>query len=114
MRRGVHTVWTDGSGRHSNNPHFRRCGVGYSTDTEERAWLPLPGCLAAGNPSLELNSWPLYEPWKNAMPGEWSVIAKELSKPCRPYNVAEGSPREGIETSKCELGMPFLRLASST
>eukprot|EP00971_Amphidinium_carterae_P195769 3884800-Amphidinium_carterae.2 len=26
MRRGMHTVWTDGSGRHSSNPHFRRCG----------------------------------------------------------------------------------------
>eukprot|EP00971_Amphidinium_carterae_P300281 5966062-Amphidinium_carterae.1 len=36
--------WTDGSGRHSSNPHFRRCGVGYVTDTGERARLPLPGC----------------------------------------------------------------------
>eukprot|EP00971_Amphidinium_carterae_P000450 9356-Amphidinium_carterae.2 len=36
----VHTVWTDGSGRHTSNPHFRRCGVGYVTDTGERAWLP--------------------------------------------------------------------------
>eukprot|EP00971_Amphidinium_carterae_P167475 3318161-Amphidinium_carterae.1 len=69
----------------------------------------VPGslCLAAGNQSLELNSWPLSGPWKNAIPGEWSVTAKELSKPC-------SSPRESIETSKCELGMPFLRLASST
>eukprot|EP00971_Amphidinium_carterae_P051622 1016138-Amphidinium_carterae.1 len=33
---GVTTVWTDGSGKHSNNPHFRRCGVGYVTDTGER------------------------------------------------------------------------------
>eukprot|EP00971_Amphidinium_carterae_P123071 2436713-Amphidinium_carterae.2 len=23
MRAGLHTVWTDGSGRHSSNPHFR-------------------------------------------------------------------------------------------
>eukprot|EP00971_Amphidinium_carterae_P309924 6158770-Amphidinium_carterae.1 len=44
MRRGVHTVWSDGSGRNSSNPHFRRCGVGYVTDTSERVWLPLPGC----------------------------------------------------------------------
>eukprot|EP00971_Amphidinium_carterae_P154394 3061771-Amphidinium_carterae.1 len=37
-------MWTDGSGRHSSNPHFRRCGVGYVTDTGERTWLALPGC----------------------------------------------------------------------
>eukprot|EP00971_Amphidinium_carterae_P109693 2172722-Amphidinium_carterae.1 len=43
MRAGVHTVWTDGSGRHSSNPHLRRCGVGYVTDTGDRSWLPLPG-----------------------------------------------------------------------
>eukprot|EP00971_Amphidinium_carterae_P193774 3844869-Amphidinium_carterae.1 len=41
---GVTTVWTDGSGRHSSNPHFRRCGVGYVTDTGERCWMALPGC----------------------------------------------------------------------
>eukprot|EP00971_Amphidinium_carterae_P197595 3921757-Amphidinium_carterae.1 len=29
-RPGVHPVWTDGSGRHSSSPHFRRCGVGCS------------------------------------------------------------------------------------
>eukprot|EP00971_Amphidinium_carterae_P058017 1147456-Amphidinium_carterae.1 len=23
---GVSIVWTDGSGKHSSNPHFRRCG----------------------------------------------------------------------------------------
>eukprot|EP00971_Amphidinium_carterae_P327379 6458705-Amphidinium_carterae.3 len=28
-RLGVRNVWTDGSGRHSSNPHFRRCRVGY-------------------------------------------------------------------------------------
>eukprot|EP00971_Amphidinium_carterae_P184113 3655424-Amphidinium_carterae.1 len=39
MKRGVHTVWTDGSGKHSSNPHFRRCGVGYVTYTGERAEL---------------------------------------------------------------------------
>eukprot|EP00971_Amphidinium_carterae_P309212 6144617-Amphidinium_carterae.1 len=44
MKAGVHTVWTDGSGRHSSNPHFIRCGVGYVTDTGERSWLALPGC----------------------------------------------------------------------
>eukprot|EP00971_Amphidinium_carterae_P330466 6463512-Amphidinium_carterae.1 len=32
---GVHTLWIDGSGRHSNNLQFRRCGVGYYTDTGE-------------------------------------------------------------------------------
>eukprot|EP00971_Amphidinium_carterae_P321769 6395903-Amphidinium_carterae.1 len=42
-RAGLGTVWTDGSGRHSSDPHHRRCGVGYFTDTHERAWLPLPG-----------------------------------------------------------------------
>eukprot|EP00971_Amphidinium_carterae_P308424 6129100-Amphidinium_carterae.1 len=31
---GVQTVWTDGSGRHSSNPHYRRCGVGYVTDRQ--------------------------------------------------------------------------------
>eukprot|EP00971_Amphidinium_carterae_P185405 3681270-Amphidinium_carterae.1 len=40
---GVHTVWTDGSGRHSSNPHFRRCGFGYYTDIGESVWLPVPG-----------------------------------------------------------------------
>eukprot|EP00971_Amphidinium_carterae_P199830 3966460-Amphidinium_carterae.1 len=44
MKAGVHTVWTDGSGRRSSNPHFRRCGVGYVTDTGEKSWLALPGC----------------------------------------------------------------------
>eukprot|EP00971_Amphidinium_carterae_P306247 6086182-Amphidinium_carterae.3 len=37
------TVWTDGSGRHSSDPHHRRCGVGYYTDTEERVFCALPG-----------------------------------------------------------------------
>eukprot|EP00971_Amphidinium_carterae_P256033 5083422-Amphidinium_carterae.1 len=32
------------TGRHSSNPHFRRCGVGYVTDIGERSWLALPGC----------------------------------------------------------------------
>eukprot|EP00971_Amphidinium_carterae_P264159 5240461-Amphidinium_carterae.3 len=41
-RAGFGTVWADGSGRHSNYPQHR-CGVGYYTDTHERAWLPLPG-----------------------------------------------------------------------
>eukprot|EP00971_Amphidinium_carterae_P279091 5540269-Amphidinium_carterae.1 len=40
---GGHTVWTDGSGKHSRNPHFRRCGVGYVTDTGEKCWMALPG-----------------------------------------------------------------------
>eukprot|EP00971_Amphidinium_carterae_P048013 945335-Amphidinium_carterae.1 len=44
LKAGVSTVWTDGSGRHSSNPHFRRCGVGYVTDTGERCWMALPGC----------------------------------------------------------------------
>eukprot|EP00971_Amphidinium_carterae_P312974 6219564-Amphidinium_carterae.3 len=28
--------------RHSSSPHFRKCGVGYHTDTGESVWLPLP------------------------------------------------------------------------
>eukprot|EP00971_Amphidinium_carterae_P338515 6475883-Amphidinium_carterae.1 len=40
LRQGVDAVWTDGSGRHSSNPHFRRCGVGYVTDAGERVCLP--------------------------------------------------------------------------
>eukprot|EP00971_Amphidinium_carterae_P217638 4320251-Amphidinium_carterae.1 len=43
----VTTVWTDGSGRHSSDPHHRRCGVGYYTDTQdsrqERVFCALPG-----------------------------------------------------------------------
>eukprot|EP00971_Amphidinium_carterae_P344403 6484794-Amphidinium_carterae.1 len=39
----VTTVWTDGSGRHSSDPHHRRCGVGYHTDTDERVFCALPG-----------------------------------------------------------------------
>eukprot|EP00971_Amphidinium_carterae_P211551 4197570-Amphidinium_carterae.1 len=48
-RPDVGTVRTDGSGRHvhSNDPQHRRCGVGYSTDTQERVWLPLPGLKRA-------------------------------------------------------------------
>eukprot|EP00971_Amphidinium_carterae_P267808 5313340-Amphidinium_carterae.1 len=42
-RTGVITAWTDGSGRHSTDPHYRRCGVGYYTDTQEHVWLPFPG-----------------------------------------------------------------------
>eukprot|EP00971_Amphidinium_carterae_P189608 3763523-Amphidinium_carterae.1 len=42
-RAGVATVWTDGSGRHSSDPHHRRCGVGYYTDTQERVFCALPG-----------------------------------------------------------------------
>eukprot|EP00971_Amphidinium_carterae_P132565 2625425-Amphidinium_carterae.1 len=34
-RTGVITVWTDGSGRHSADPHRRRCGVGYCAGTHE-------------------------------------------------------------------------------
>eukprot|EP00971_Amphidinium_carterae_P075661 1494871-Amphidinium_carterae.1 len=44
MKAGVRTVWTDGSGRHSSNPHFRKCGVGYVTDTGEMCWMALLGC----------------------------------------------------------------------
>eukprot|EP00971_Amphidinium_carterae_P077261 1525956-Amphidinium_carterae.1 len=33
-REGVTTVWTDGSGRYSSDPHHRRCGVGYYADTQ--------------------------------------------------------------------------------
>eukprot|EP00971_Amphidinium_carterae_P085843 1698163-Amphidinium_carterae.2 len=36
---GAHTVWTDGSGRHSSNHHLWRCGVGYYTDIGESAEL---------------------------------------------------------------------------
>eukprot|EP00971_Amphidinium_carterae_P225881 4479955-Amphidinium_carterae.1 len=42
-RLGVHTVSTDVSGRHSSNPHYRRCGVGYCTDIGESVWMSLPG-----------------------------------------------------------------------
>eukprot|EP00971_Amphidinium_carterae_P340204 6478411-Amphidinium_carterae.1 len=42
-RAGVGIVWTDGSGRHSSDPQYRRCGAGYFTDMQERAWLPLRG-----------------------------------------------------------------------
>eukprot|EP00971_Amphidinium_carterae_P157193 3116273-Amphidinium_carterae.2 len=42
-RPGVHIVWTDGSGRHSSKPHFRRRRVGYHIDTGESVWLALPG-----------------------------------------------------------------------
>eukprot|EP00971_Amphidinium_carterae_P134560 2666825-Amphidinium_carterae.2 len=42
-RTGVVTVWTDGSGRHSDDPQHRRCGVGYYTDTNEHLWVPVPG-----------------------------------------------------------------------
>eukprot|EP00971_Amphidinium_carterae_P049949 984554-Amphidinium_carterae.2 len=40
-RLGVHTVWTDGSGRESSNAHFRRCGVGYYTHTGESVFSAL-------------------------------------------------------------------------
>eukprot|EP00971_Amphidinium_carterae_P215375 4274428-Amphidinium_carterae.2 len=46
LRQAVDTVWTDGSGRHSSNPHFRRCGAGYVTDNGERVWFPLPELFA--------------------------------------------------------------------
>eukprot|EP00971_Amphidinium_carterae_P205032 4069331-Amphidinium_carterae.1 len=42
-RAGLTTVWTDGSGRHSSDPHHRRCGLGYYTDTGERVFCALPG-----------------------------------------------------------------------
>eukprot|EP00971_Amphidinium_carterae_P293634 5829605-Amphidinium_carterae.1 len=42
-REGVTTVWTDGSGRHSSDPHHRRCGVGYYTDTQVSVFCALPG-----------------------------------------------------------------------
>eukprot|EP00971_Amphidinium_carterae_P345451 6486411-Amphidinium_carterae.1 len=53
---GVHTVWNDASGRHSSNPHFPRCGVGYHTDTGESVWLPPPG-LSEGLKSAGRQSW---------------------------------------------------------
>eukprot|EP00971_Amphidinium_carterae_P087279 1727271-Amphidinium_carterae.1 len=37
--RGVHTVWTDGSGRHSSNPHF---GVALAAT---RTLVKVSGCL---------------------------------------------------------------------
>eukprot|EP00971_Amphidinium_carterae_P124549 2467288-Amphidinium_carterae.1 len=36
-------VWTDGSGRHSSNPHFRRYEVAYYIHTGESVWLPFSG-----------------------------------------------------------------------
>eukprot|EP00971_Amphidinium_carterae_P028195 555248-Amphidinium_carterae.1 len=36
-----------GPGRHSSNPHFRRYGVDYYTDTGESVFLPLPGLKQA-------------------------------------------------------------------
>eukprot|EP00971_Amphidinium_carterae_P253018 5023312-Amphidinium_carterae.1 len=56
-RTGVLMVWTDGSGRHSADPHHRRCGVGYYsnyTDAQEHVWFPLPGLI--DNRSTEPNS----------------------------------------------------------
>eukprot|EP00971_Amphidinium_carterae_P291698 5790862-Amphidinium_carterae.1 len=53
---GVTTVWTDGSGKHSSNPHFRRCGVGYdvtSPTRENDAGWPFQ---AYDNLFFELNS----------------------------------------------------------
>eukprot|EP00971_Amphidinium_carterae_P035802 704509-Amphidinium_carterae.1 len=69
MRVGVHTAWTDGSGKHSSNPRFRRCGVGYVTDTGCRS-------LAVGNRSSELNSWPLSGIGKSASPKGSLVTVK--------------------------------------
>eukprot|EP00971_Amphidinium_carterae_P049959 984709-Amphidinium_carterae.5 len=55
---------TDGSGRHSSNPHFCRCGVGYYTDTDDT----VSGCpfRVLSNPSIERSFWQLG----------WSVIAE--------------------------------------
>eukprot|EP00971_Amphidinium_carterae_P342603 6481963-Amphidinium_carterae.2 len=54
QRLGVHTVWADGSGRHSSNPHFRRCGVGYYTDAGVSVCMPLPGLKQF---AIGRNSW---------------------------------------------------------
>eukprot|EP00971_Amphidinium_carterae_P262869 5214974-Amphidinium_carterae.1 len=42
-RTGVHSVWTNGFGRHSNDPHHRCCGVRHHKDIQERTCLPLLG-----------------------------------------------------------------------
>eukprot|EP00971_Amphidinium_carterae_P194733 3864425-Amphidinium_carterae.4 len=41
-RAGARTFWIDGSDHHSSDPQRNHCGVGYYTDTQETAWLPLP------------------------------------------------------------------------
>eukprot|EP00971_Amphidinium_carterae_P235767 4678991-Amphidinium_carterae.1 len=108
VRHGVHTVWTDVTAATLTSED-----VGLATSL---TLVSEPGshCLAVGNLSLELSSWPLFVPWKSATPGELSVIAQGWLKPCRPFKVAKGNPREGTETSKFELGMPCHRLASFT
>eukprot|EP00971_Amphidinium_carterae_P193535 3840311-Amphidinium_carterae.1 len=113
MKAGVSTLWTDGSGRHSSNPHFRRCGVNQlaMSLTRERGvgWR----FLAVGNQSLELNSYRLFGLWRNASPAVLSVTVKVWSTPYRPYKVVTGCPKEGTGILKRGLGEPFLKPASS-
>eukprot|EP00971_Amphidinium_carterae_P172100 3412156-Amphidinium_carterae.4 len=102
-RAGVVTVWIDGSGRHSSDPHHRRCGVGYYTDTQEKVFYPLPGIKQS-----------VYR-------AEWHAVARALEE-CRPHEVVSDckgvvkavqalqtgrrQPKGGTETSSNECKMP--------
>eukprot|EP00971_Amphidinium_carterae_P245571 4876932-Amphidinium_carterae.3 len=76
----VDIVWTDGSGRHSSNPRFRRCRVGHVTDTGARVWLLLPSCRQS---VFVLNFWPWRAPWKSAVLAGYIVLTKGQRRPIR-------------------------------
>eukprot|EP00971_Amphidinium_carterae_P128766 2550472-Amphidinium_carterae.1 len=84
MKAGVHTVWTDGSGRHSSNPHFRRCGVGYVTDTGED-----PGESPSG-----------HSKWPQAAQGQASSIGLKPTKPDKLLTKAGSLERTSKATRK--------------
>eukprot|EP00971_Amphidinium_carterae_P181700 3605056-Amphidinium_carterae.1 len=53
LRQDVDTVWTDGACRHRNNPHYRKCGVGYVTDIGEHRLQGVVCALRAGTLSSQ-------------------------------------------------------------
>eukprot|EP00971_Amphidinium_carterae_P216618 4300169-Amphidinium_carterae.2 len=93
-RTGDHTVWIDGSGRHSSDPHHRRCGVGCYTDTQERAWLPLRGIRQLAYRAEFLAGVRALEELIDKLS---SVIATVWSGRYKPFRASVGIPKaEGL------------------
>eukprot|EP00971_Amphidinium_carterae_P210095 4168052-Amphidinium_carterae.1 len=84
-----------GSGRHSSNPHFRRCAVGYHTDTGESVWLPLPGLKQFVYRAEGLATLIALEECQRIQLVDRSVIAKVWSPAFMLCVLAEVSPKVG-------------------
>eukprot|EP00971_Amphidinium_carterae_P278348 5525403-Amphidinium_carterae.1 len=85
-----------------SDPQHRRCGVGYYTDTQERAWLPLLGIKQ----SVYRADFLAFVLLKSANCMKFSVTVSGLSRLCKPYKPEEDTPKAKTGTSKRGPNLP--------